>query len=81
MNVLTHIFDGFVDRFVLKFKRCCSESTSMKVSDLIIYIMKIMRRDSKNIRSSRFRDVQKALKVQTLSEVALIQVVRKRVSF
>ena len=53
----------------------------MKVSDLIIYIMKIMRRDSKNIRSSRFRDVQKALKVQTLSEVALIQVVKKRVSF
>ena len=32
------------------------------------------------IRSSRFRDIQKARKVQVLNEVALIQVVRKRVS-
>ena len=32
----------------------------MKVSDLIIYIMNIMWRDFKKIRSSRFRDVQKS---------------------
>ena len=29
----------------------------MKVSDIIIYIMKIMWRDFKKIRSSRFRDI------------------------
>ena len=29
----------------------------MKVSDIIIYIMKIMWRDVKKIRSSRFRDI------------------------
>ena len=34
----------------------------MKVSDLIIYIMKIMWRDFKKIRSSRFRDIQKSVK-------------------
>ena len=32
----------------------------MKVSDLTIYIMKIMWRDFKKIRSSRFGDVQKS---------------------
>ena len=32
----------------------------MKVSDIIIYIMKIMWRDFKQIRSSRFRDIQKS---------------------
>ena len=53
----------------------------MKVSDLDVYIMKIMWRDFKKIRSSRFRNKQKALKVQVLNEVALIQVVRKRVCF
>ena len=53
----------------------------MKVSDIIICIMKIMWRDFKKIRSSRFRNIQKALKVQILNEVALRQVVRKRVSF
>ena len=53
----------------------------MNVSDLIIYIMKIIWKDFKKIRSSRFRDIQKALKVQILNELALIQVVRKRVSF
>ena len=31
----------------------------MKFSDIIINIMKIMWRDFKNIRSSRFRDIQK----------------------
>ena len=34
----------------------------MKVSDIIIYIMKIMWRDFKKIRSSRFRDIQKSAK-------------------
>ena len=31
----------------------------MKVSDIFVYIMKIMWRDFKKIRSSRFRDIQK----------------------
>ena len=44
----------------------------MKVSDIIIYLMKIMRISE---------IYKKALKVQILSEVALVQVVRKRVSF
>ena len=44
----------------------------MKVSDIIIYVMKIMRVSE---------IYKKALKVQILSEVALVQVVRKRVSF
>ena len=34
----------------------------MKVSDLIIYIMKIIWRDLRKIRSSRFRDIQKSPK-------------------
>ena len=34
----------------------------MKFSDIIINIMKIMWRDFKNIRSSRFRDIQKKKK-------------------
>ena len=37
-----------------------SESISMKVSDLIIYSMKIIWRDFKKIRSSRFSDIQKS---------------------
>ena len=44
----------------------------MKVSGIIIYIMKIM---------CVSEIYKKALKVQILSEVALVQVVRKRVSF
>ena len=32
----------------------------MKVSDIIIYIMKIMWRDFIKIRASRFRDIQKS---------------------
>ena len=44
----------------------------MKVSDIIIYLMKIMRVSE---------IYKKGLKVQILSEVALVQVVRKRVSF
>ena len=53
----------------------------MEVSDIIIYIMKIMWRDLKKIRWSRLRDIQKSAKSPILNEVALIQVVRKRVSF
>ena len=34
----------------------------MKVSDISIYIMKIMWRDFKKIRSSCFRDIQKSAK-------------------
>ena len=34
----------------------------MKVSDIIIYIMKIMWRDFKKIRSSRFGDIQESSK-------------------
>ena len=34
----------------------------MKVSDIILYIMKIMWRDFKKIRSRRFRDIQKSAK-------------------
>ena len=52
----------------------------MKVSDIIIYIIKIMGWDFKKIRSSRFRDTQKSAESPNL-EVALMQVVRKRVSF
>ena len=41
---------------------------SMKVSDIIIYITKIMWRDFKKIRSSRFRelDIQKTAKSPNL---------------
>ena len=54
----------------------------MKVSDLIKYIMKIIKwRDFKEIRSSRFRDLLKSTKVQILNENTVIQVVRKQVSF
>ena len=34
----------------------------MKVSDIFIYIMKIMWRDFKKIRSSRFGDIQESAK-------------------
>ena len=34
----------------------------MKVSDIIIYIMKIVWRDFKKIRLRRFRDIQKSAK-------------------
>ena len=44
--------------------------------------MKIMYGDlKKKIRSSRFRDIQKSAKSPNLEQVALTQVVRKRVSF
>ena len=65
VNVVARIFDRFdQDRFVLKFRRCCRESILMKVLDIIIYIMimKIMRRDFKKIRSSRFSVIQKSAK-------------------
>ena len=54
----------------------------MKVSDLIIYIIKIMWRDlNKNSFGVVSEIYKKALKVQILNEVALIRVVRKRISF
>ena len=54
----------------------------MKVSDLVIYITKIMWTDfQKNSFESFQRYTEKTLKVQILNEVTLIQVVRKRVSF
>ena len=54
----------------------------MKVSDLIIYIMKIMWRDFlKEFIWVVSEIYKKGLKVQILNEVALRQVVRKRVSF
>ena len=53
----------------------------MKVSDIIIYIMKIMWRDFKKFVQVVSEIYKKALKVQILNEVALRQVVRKRVSF
>ena len=53
----------------------------MKASGLIKDIMKIMWRDFEKIRSSRFGDMQKSTESLNLKEVALRQVVRKRVSF
>ena len=53
----------------------------MKVSDIIIYIMKIMRRDFKKFVRVVSEIYKKALKVQILNEVVLREVVRKRVSF
>ena len=53
----------------------------MKVSDIIIYIMKIMWTDFKKFVRVVSQVYKKALKVQVLSEVALTQVVRKRFSF
>ena len=53
----------------------------MKVSDINIYIMKIMWRYLKKFVRVVSEINKTALKVQILNEVALIQVVRKRVSF
>ena len=49
-------------RACLEISRCCSDSILMKVSDVIIYIMKIMWRDFRKICSSCFRDIQKSAK-------------------
>ena len=38
----------------------------MKILDIIMYV-KIMWKEFKKIRSSRFRDIKKALKVQILN--------------
>ena len=61
-NVVAQIFDRFLGQVCLEISRCCSKSIIMKVSDIIIYIMKIMWRGFKKIRSSRFRDIQKSAK-------------------
>ena len=50
----------------------------MKVSDIFIYIMKIMWRDLKKIVRVVSEIYKIALKVQILNEVARRQVVRKR---
>ena len=54
---------------------------NVKVSDIIIYIMKIIWKDFKKFVRVVSEIYKKALKVQILNEVALRQVVRKRVSF
>ena len=81
VNVVARIFDRFVGQVSLEISRCCSKSILMKVSDTIIYIMKIMRRDLKKFVRVVSEIYKKVLKVQILNEVVLIQVVRKRVSF
>ena len=53
----------------------------MKVSDIIIYITKIMWWVLKRILSSSFRDIQESAKSQNSSKVILTQVMRKQVSF
>ena len=52
----------------------------MKVSDFIIYIIKVMCRDFQKFVRVVSEICKKARKVQILNEVALIQLVRKRVS-
>ena len=54
----------------------------MKISEIFIYIIKIMWRDSKKKIVRVVSEIyKKALKVQILNGDALIQVVRKRASF
>ena len=53
----------------------------MKVSEFSVYIMKIMWRDFKKLVRVVLEIYKKALKVHILNDVALVQVVRKRVSF
>ena len=53
----------------------------MKVTDIIIHIMKIMWRDLKQIVQVVWEIYKNALKVEIFNEVSVIQVVRKRISF
>ena len=53
----------------------------MKVSDIVIYIMKIVWWGLKRILSSRVRDIRRSTKSQNSNKVTLRQVVRKQVSF
>ena len=53
----------------------------MKVSDIFVYIVKIMWRDFKKFVRVVLEIYKKALKVHIMNEVAPVQVVRKRVSF
>ena len=63
MNVVTQIFDRFVGyKVCLEILRYYGESISLKVSDLIKYIMKINGKRFLKIRSSRFRNIQKSAK-------------------
>ena len=53
----------------------------MKVSDICVYIMKIMWRDFKKFVRVVLEIYKKALKVHIMNKVSPVQVVRKRVSF
>ena len=53
----------------------------MKVSDIFVYIMKIMWRDFKKFVRVVLEIYKKALKVHIMNEVAPVQAVSKRVSF
>ena len=53
----------------------------MKVSEFSVYIMKIMWRDFNKLVRVVLEIYKKALKVHILNDVALVQVVRKPVSF
>ena len=52
-----------------------------KFQTFLYTLWRLCEEDFRKIRSSRFRDIQKSVKVQILNDVALIQVVRTRVSF
>ena len=60
MNVVTQIFDRFVGLVCLEISRCYSESILMKVSDILIYITKIMLKKFVRVVSEIYK---KALKV------------------
>ena len=67
MNVvLTQIFSQFVGYVCLEISRCYSESILMKVSDIIMDIMKIICWGLKRILSSRSWDVQRNANNQNL---------------
>ena len=67
MNVvLTQIFGRFVGYVFLEISRCYGESILMKVSDIIMHIMKIIWWGLKRILSSRSRDIQRNANNQNL---------------
>ena len=67
MNVvLTQIFGQFVGYVCLEISRCYSESILMKVSDVIMHIMKIIWWGLKRILSSSSTDLQRSADNQNL---------------
>ena len=67
MNVvLTQIFGQFVGYVCLEISGCYSESILMKVSDIIMHIMKIIWWGLKRILSSSSRDLQRSTNNQNL---------------